>query len=336
MRDLPACQRGRPAYCENDLACHFAAARLDGSSSLRGRGGIVRSHFFGQSSFASHCLACERNVVKVRDDVPLELLGPLGCGIQAGAGAVLNAAGHPYRRSIAVFGTGSVGLSAVLAAAAAGYPTIIGTDTNPARLKLASELGATHVINAAAADPAAEVRAITGDGAGYAIEATGRADAVRQAVDCLAQLGRGAACRSAIPALSGGQARYLAASFRPRRLAPGRAPQPPGVEVGSEDALQHVPVLRMSPDSRLEQARDLLHHRRFLLAVSSGRHRDLRRARDVVVLTTKAADRQLRVWPDLPASSCPIPCLAVRHRSTALLAAGGGLGSRRGASGRPG
>ena len=185
----PACQRGMPAYCENDLACNFAAARLDGSSSLRGSSGIVRSHFFGQSSFASHCLAGERNVVKVRDDVPLELLGPLGCGIQAGAGAVLNTAGHPFRRSIAVFGTGSVGLSAVMAAAAAGYTTIIGIDTNPARLQLASELGATHVINSAAADPATEVKAITGDGAGYAIEATGRADAVRQAVDCLAQLG---------------------------------------------------------------------------------------------------------------------------------------------------
>lgn len=122
----------------------------------RPRCGIVRSHFFGQSSFASHCLACERNVVKVREDVPLELLGPLGCGIQAGASAVLNTAGHPYRRSIAVFGTGSVGLSAVLAAVAAGYTTIIGIDTNPDGLKLASELGATHVINAAAADPAGE------------------------------------------------------------------------------------------------------------------------------------------------------------------------------------
>jgi aryl-alcohol dehydrogenase len=184
-----SCQRGMPAYCENGLACNFAAARLDGSSGLRGRGGIVRGHFFGQSSFASHCLAGERSVVKVRDDVPLELLGPLGCGIQAGAGAVLNApAGRPHS-SIAVFGTGSVGLSAVMAARVAGYTTIIGVDPNPARLELATELGATHVINATMADPVAEIRAVTGTGAGYAIEATGRAGVLRQAVDCLALLG---------------------------------------------------------------------------------------------------------------------------------------------------
>jgi aryl-alcohol dehydrogenase len=183
------CQRGMPSYCENGLACNFAAARLDGSSGLRGRGGVIRSYFFGQSSFASHCLAGERNVVKVRDDVPLELLGPLGCGIQAGAGAVLNApAGQPHG-SIAVFGTGSVGLSAVMAARVAGYTTIIGIDTSPARLELATELGATHVIDAAMTDPVAEVLAVTGTGAGYVIEATGRAQTLRQAVDCLALLG---------------------------------------------------------------------------------------------------------------------------------------------------
>ena len=182
------CQRGMPSYCENGLACNFAAARLDGSSILRGRGGTVRSHFFGQSSFASHCLASERNVVKVRDDVPLELLGPLGCGIQAGAGAVLNAAGQRSHGSIAVF-VGPVGLSAVMAARAAGYTTIIGIDTNPARLELATELGATHVLNAAATDPVTEVKQITGGGAGYAIEASGRPEVLRQAVDCLAPLG---------------------------------------------------------------------------------------------------------------------------------------------------
>ncbi len=183
------CQRGMPSYCENGLPCNFAAARLDGSSGLRGRNGIVRSHFFGQSSFASHCLASERNVVKVRKDLPLELLGPLGCGIQAGAGAVLNAGTRRPHGSIAVFGAGSVGLSAMMAARAAGYTTIIGIDINPARLELATELGATHVINARVTDPVPEVWAITGTGADYAIEASGRAEALRRAVDCLALLG---------------------------------------------------------------------------------------------------------------------------------------------------
>jgi aryl-alcohol dehydrogenase len=184
-----SCQRGLPSYCELGLACNFAAARLDGSSALRRGNEIVRSHFFGQSSFASHALASERNTVRVPKSVPVELLGPLGCGIQTGAGALLNSIRSQSCRSLAVFGTGSVGLSAIMAAHLAGYTTIVGVDVKPNRLDLALELGATHVINASAADTVAELRRITGKGLDYALEATGRPEMLRQAVDCLALLG---------------------------------------------------------------------------------------------------------------------------------------------------
>ncbi len=76
--------------------------------------------FFGQSSFATYAVADERNVVKVPDDVELDLLGPLGCGIQTGSGTVLACLKPAFGSTIAVYGCGAVGLSAVMAAKIAG------------------------------------------------------------------------------------------------------------------------------------------------------------------------------------------------------------------------
>jgi aryl-alcohol dehydrogenase len=128
-------------------------------------------------------------VVKVRQDVPLELLGPLGCGIQTGAGGVLNSLHPEAGTSIAVFGTGAVGISAIMAAVVAGCTTIIGIDVKPNRLELARELGATHAINGAEADAVEEIGEITGGGADYTLETTAVPEVLRQAVDALAPLG---------------------------------------------------------------------------------------------------------------------------------------------------
>lgn len=178
-----------PAYCENGFEANFGAARTDGSSCLRSGSEIIRSHFFGQSSFATYAVAAEGSVVRVRNDVPLELVGPLGCGLQTGAGAVLNSVDSRWRQTIAVFGAGSVGLSAIMAARLAGYTTIIAIDVHASRLQLASELGATHMVNAGDADVVDQVRGIATKGVDYAIEAAGRPETVRQAVDCLAVQG---------------------------------------------------------------------------------------------------------------------------------------------------
>src|SRR5205807_9187908 len=143
------CLRGRYSYYERGFEANFGGTRLDGSNSLsrNGAGPGVHGHFFGQSSFATHSLATERNVVKVPRDVPLELLGPLGCGLQTGAGAVLNSLRVPAQASLAVFGTGAVGLAAIMAAKIAGAHPIIAVDVNPKRLELARELGASHVLD---------------------------------------------------------------------------------------------------------------------------------------------------------------------------------------------
>jgi aryl-alcohol dehydrogenase len=185
------CDAGRPAYCDGFFGCNFGGARPDGSSPLRRTaGGDVHGVFFGQSAFATHALANERNVVKVDRDAPLELLGPLGCGVQTGAGAVLNSLDPPAGSSIAVFGTGAVGMSAVMAAVIAGCSTIVAIDLNERRLELARELGATQVINAAADDPVERLRALTGGlGADYTLDTTAIPSVLRQAVDALANGG---------------------------------------------------------------------------------------------------------------------------------------------------
>ncbi|MCG7757054.1 MAG: alcohol dehydrogenase catalytic domain-containing protein, partial [Nitrosomonas sp.] len=144
------CLRGDLTYCEQFYALNFNGAREDGSTSTFTTGNTpepVHDHFFGQSSFGTFALVHERNAIKVPKDAPLELLGPLGCGIQTGAGAVMNALKVNPGSSFAAFGGGAVGLSAVMAARAAGATIIISVDVVPSRLALAMELGATHTIN---------------------------------------------------------------------------------------------------------------------------------------------------------------------------------------------
>jgi len=180
------CQRGQRFYCPQLYACNFSGGRPDGSSPCcDSKGSRISGYFFAQSSFGEYAIATENNVVKIRDDVPLEMMGPLGCGIQTGAGAVINALKPGAGSSIAIFGAGSVGLAAVMAAKVVGSACIIAIDVNEPRLKLALELGATHVVDAKAGGVPERIRAITGEGAQYSIECTGVPSVLRQAVDCL-------------------------------------------------------------------------------------------------------------------------------------------------------
>jgi aryl-alcohol dehydrogenase len=172
------------------LEHNFASVRpADGSSALSRNGDLVHGHFFGQSSFATHAVANERNVVRLNGSMPLEIAAPLGCGIQTGAGAVLNTLRVPAGASLVVFGAGAVGLAAVMAGAIAGCATIVAVDLLPGRLELAREFGATHVVDAGAEDAVEVVRRHTGAGADFSLEATGSPAVLRQAVDCLAPLG---------------------------------------------------------------------------------------------------------------------------------------------------
>ena len=184
------CYLGKPFYCVNTYALCFGGARLDGSTATRdGEGKPVHDHFFGQSSFGTFALANEGNVVKLPKDAPLELLGPLGCGIQTGAGAVMNALKVGAGASFIVFGAGAVGLAAVMAARVVGATTVIAADVVPSRLETAKELGATHVINSREQDPVAAVKEITGGGADFSLEATGRPEVLRQAIEAIGIIG---------------------------------------------------------------------------------------------------------------------------------------------------
>ncbi|HTV91220.1 MAG TPA: NAD(P)-dependent alcohol dehydrogenase [Verrucomicrobiae bacterium] len=185
----PSCVAGAATYCYDFFGRNFAAVRADGTTPITNSDGTIHGNFFGQSSFADFALCNERNVVKVSKDVPLELLGPLACGVQTGAGAVLNALRIARGRSFAVFGAGSVGLSAVMAAAVAGASPVIAVDPVESRLALARELGATHTVNPLNGNPSEEIVRLTGAGADFALEATGISTVIRQAVESLAPRG---------------------------------------------------------------------------------------------------------------------------------------------------
>jgi aryl-alcohol dehydrogenase len=189
------CLSGLPAYCPQHFPLNFGAQRADGSVGLRDAAGEpVHDHFFGQSSFAGFGLCRPSSLVKIPEtSVPDRLLAPLGCGVITGAGAVWNVLNVAPGSTVAVFGAGAVGLSAVLAAAAAGASRIIVSDKLISRLDLASRLGATDVFDAADGSAAEHVRELTGGrGVEYSVESTGVPEVMSQAAVALAPLGTAA------------------------------------------------------------------------------------------------------------------------------------------------
>jgi aryl-alcohol dehydrogenase len=169
---------------------NYAGTRSDGSSGVSIEGAPVSSNFFGQSSFAGYALAHERNVVKIDAmDVPLEILGPLGCGFQTGAGGVMRSLACPQDSTIAIFGGGPVGLSAVMGAVIQGCATIILVEPVAARRELGQSLGATHVIDPTGGDVGAAIRGIVADGVEFAFETSGRETVVETALAALASHG---------------------------------------------------------------------------------------------------------------------------------------------------
>ncbi len=179
------CQQGLPFYCREFAERNLSGERVDGSSCLVCDGEPMRGRFVAQSSFSTHVIASARGVIKVPKDLPLELMGPLGCGLTTGVGTVMNALGPQAGSSIAIFGAGTVGLSAVMGAQLAGCEKIIVIDINEARLDMAKDIGATEVINPKQDTVVDKILALTGGGANYAVECTGVPEVVIQSVNCL-------------------------------------------------------------------------------------------------------------------------------------------------------
>jgi aryl-alcohol dehydrogenase len=180
------CARGEPRYCEHGQQLVFSGYREDGSGGMRrvdGEG--LAARFFQQSSWATYTIATARQLAKVPDGLDLDTTGPYGCSISTGAGTILNELRPEPGASVAIFGVGNVGLSAVMAARLTGATMIIAIDKVPERLALARELGATHSIVHHGAETVAELKALTGDKLAYSVEATAGSNLVAEAVTAL-------------------------------------------------------------------------------------------------------------------------------------------------------
>ncbi len=183
-----ACLTGHPYCCERNRELNFSGLQFDGTKRLS-KNGMEISSFFGQSAFATHSVVHRNNLYRVPDWMDIALCGPLGCGIQTGAGAVLNHIRPEAASSVVITGCGAVGLSALMAAVIAGCSKIICVDMVTSRLELARELGATDTINGSL-DVVSAVRDLTGGrGTHYAIDCTGSGKCVRQSLNCTRPMG---------------------------------------------------------------------------------------------------------------------------------------------------
>lgn len=184
------CQRGLAPYCDSMFRMNFGGLRLDGTTPFSRGGEPIYSEFMGQSSFSTHVVTEAACAVKLPPSVALDVIAPLACGVQTGAGAVANVLRPDAGSTIAIFGAGTVGLSATMIAAAVGCSKVIVVDVRESRLAIAGELGATHQIDAGCTSPVEEIQRITGGGGvHFSIEASGIPAVFRQAVDCLRETG---------------------------------------------------------------------------------------------------------------------------------------------------
>jgi len=233
------CRGGHPAYCDHHLPWNLlGGTRADGSIPLAWEGeGVLHAHFFGQSSFARHAIVDERSIIALAPtttDDELALYAPLGCGLQTGAGAVLNVLTPPPDSVLAVSGAGAVGLAAVMAAAAVSVQTIIVIDRIASRLDLARGLGATHVVDASVVDAAEAIASLTGArGVDYAIETTGNVGVLETMIGSLAV---GGTC-----AVIGAPRAGSRAQFDVNAHIPGR--RIVGVTLGDSEPERFIPQL---------------------------------------------------------------------------------------------
>lgn len=183
------CTGGRPALCAAGTEIRWTGRLLDGTSRFKLDGQEIK-HFAGVSSFSNYTVVPEKAILKIPDDLPLELAALLGCAVITGWGAVINAAQVRPGRTVAVFGTGGVGINVVQGAVLAGAEKIIAVDLLESRLEHAKRFGATHTVDASAGDPVERIRDLTGGrGVDYAFEVIGLPVTMRQAYDCLAKRG---------------------------------------------------------------------------------------------------------------------------------------------------
>ncbi len=148
-------------------------------------------HYMGTSTFSELTVVPEISLAKINKEAPLEEVCLLGCGVTTGMGAVMNTAKVKPGDTVAIFGLGGIGLSAVIGAQMAGASRIIGIDLNTSKFELARKLGATDLINPKDYDkPIQEVIVeLTDGGVDFSFECIGNVNVMRSALECCHKVG---------------------------------------------------------------------------------------------------------------------------------------------------
>ncbi|HWT09955.1 MAG TPA: zinc-dependent alcohol dehydrogenase family protein, partial [Roseomonas sp.] len=183
------CVRGRPNICPTGNTFRAAGQLPTGTRRLKRLDGTPINHNSGLSLYAQYAVVARRSAVKIGKDIPLDDAAIFGCAVMTGAGAVLNTAGLQAGEQVAVVGLGGVGMNALFGAVAAGAERIIAIDTNPQKLELAKQWGATDVFLAGNEDCAAQVREATNGGVDTVIETAGSIPAMQLAIAITARGG---------------------------------------------------------------------------------------------------------------------------------------------------
>ena len=177
------CREGVPVHCETNSPASTNGTLWDGTSRLHSgsRGSIM--HFATQSSYAEYAVIPEEGCMPIEPEIPLGVAAIVGCAVTTGFGAVVNTANARPGQSVAIWGIGGVGISAILGAVTSGAERIIAIDPNPRKAAVAKQFGATDYINPSESNDVPEaVRALThGRGSDIALECIGSRDAFDQA-----------------------------------------------------------------------------------------------------------------------------------------------------------
>ncbi|MCW2249339.1 S-(hydroxymethyl)glutathione dehydrogenase/alcohol dehydrogenase [Azospirillum fermentarium] len=179
------CLSGKTNLCQAIRATQGKGLMPDGTTRFS-VGGKEVFHYMGTSTFSEYTVLPEIAVAKINKEAPLEKVCLLGCGVTTGIGAVMNTAKVEPGATVAIFGLGGIGLSAIIGATMAKASRIIGIDINPSKFEIARQLGATDVVNPQDYDrPIQEVLVeMTDGGVDYSFECIGNVKVMRAALEC--------------------------------------------------------------------------------------------------------------------------------------------------------
>lgn len=178
--DCRYCNGGRPNLCQSSFTARAEGTLISGARRLHLNGEPLH-HYSGLSVFAQYAVVSQNALIKLPDDMPLDVAAIFGCAVVTGVGAVLNTAQVPPGGQMAVVGLGGVGMNALLGGVVAGAERIVAVDLNADKLRIARELGATDTFLAGNADVVAEIKAATGGGLDHVIETAGAIEAMNLA-----------------------------------------------------------------------------------------------------------------------------------------------------------